>query len=64
MVPPPRQNTVGVYNQITLLKLIDFLVQVSDIFYVAVSFKFINFNFQIFLLFVPEMSTDFTSYLV
>jgi len=64
MVPPPRQNTVEVCTQITLLKEIDAPVQVSDIFDLAVSFKFINFNFQIFLLFVPEMSTGFTSYLV
>jgi len=64
MVPPPRQNTVGLYTQITLLKEIDAPAQVSDIFDLAVSFKFINFNFQIFLLFVPEMCTDFTSYLL
>jgi hypothetical protein len=36
---------------------------VSDIFYLAVSFQFINFNFQVFLLYVPEMSSNFTSYL-
>jgi len=29
----------------------------SLIFYLIFSFKFINFSFQIFLLFVPEMST-------
>ena len=56
MVPPPSQNTVGVCNQITLLILysiismlvtilliIDAPKQVSDIFYLTVSFKFINF---------------------
>ena len=56
--------TVGVCNQITLLilyyirsrhvtllKIIDAPIQVSDIFYISVSFKFINFSFHIFLLF-------------
>jgi len=75
MVPSPRQNTVGVCNQIillhlhcissrlvTLLEVMDASVQVSDIFYHTVRFKLINFGFQIFLLFVPEMSTSFTSY--
>jgi len=32
--------------------------------HLTVSFKFINFSFQIFLLFVPEMSTSFPSYIV
>jgi len=31
-----------------------------NIFYLTVSFKVINFNFQMFLPFVPEMSTSFT----
>jgi hypothetical protein len=65
MVPPPSQNIVGVCNQITLLilyiissrpvtliKVIDALLQVSDIFYLTVGFKFINFSFQIFVLFL------------
>jgi hypothetical protein len=68
---------VGVCNQITflilyyiisrlvtLLKVIDASIQVSDILVLAVRFKFINISFQIFLLFVPEMSTSFTSYIV
>jgi hypothetical protein len=38
----------------------DASIQVSCIFYRTVSFKLINFGFQIFLLFVPEMSTSFT----
>ena len=76
MVPTPSQNTLGVYNIIiflifyyissrlvTLLKVIDAPVQVSDIFYLTVSFKFINLCFQIFLLFVPEMSTSFKPYI-
>jgi len=77
MVPPPSQNTVAVCNQITslnlyytssrletLLKITEAPMQVSDIFYLSVSFKFINFTFQIFLLFVPEMSTSFMSYII
>ena len=37
-------------------------IQVSDIFYLTVGLKLINFNCQISL-FVPEMSTSFTSYI-
>ena len=71
MIPPPSQNIVGVCNQITLLilyfvsfSLVTLLkvpvapIKVSDNFYITVSFKFINFIFQIFLFF-PEMSTSF-----
>jgi hypothetical protein len=77
MAPPPCKNTVGVCNQITLLilsyissrlvtllKVNDAPIQVPDIFDLTVSFKFINFSFQIFLLFVPEMSASFMSYIV
>jgi len=77
MAPTPSQNTVAVCNQITLLilyyissRLVTLLkvtnapIQVPDIFDLTVSFKFINFTFQIFLLFVPEMSASFTSYIV
>jgi hypothetical protein len=66
MDSPPNQNTVGVCNQttplilyytdstvVTLLK-INAPIQVSYTFYLTVSFKFINFSFQIFFLFVPE----------
>ena len=69
MIPPPSQNLVGVYNQITLLmlyyitsrlatlvKVLDALTKVSDILVLTVCFKFINFNFPTFPLFVPEMS--------
>ena len=76
-VPPPSQDTVGVCNQITLLihyyinsrlitlfKVTDAPIQVSDIFLLTVSFKVINFSSQIFLLFVPEVSTNFMSYIV
>ena len=77
MVPPPSQNTSAVSNQIislnlyytssmpvTHLKVTDAPIQVPDIFYRTVTFKFINLSFQIFLLFVPEMSTSFMSYIV
>ena len=64
MVPPPSQNTVAVYSQITLLipyyiisglvtllKITEAPVQVSHICDLAVSFKLINFSFEIFLSF-------------
>ena len=63
-VPSPSQNTVGVCNQITfvilhyissrlvpLLKVIDAPIQVPNIFDLTVSFKFLNFSFQVCLLF-------------
>jgi hypothetical protein len=65
---------VGICNQITLiilyyissrlvnlLEVIDVHIQAPDIFYLTISFKFLNFSFQIFLLLLPEMSTSFTS---
>jgi len=77
MVLSPIQNTVGVCNQITLLilyyvssrlvtllEVIDAPIQVPNIFYLTVSFKSPNSSFQIFLLFVPEMSASITSYIV
>jgi hypothetical protein len=77
MVPPLSDNTVRVCNQITLPILyyinsrlvtlpefIDAPIQVSDIFNQTLSFKFINFSFQVYLPFVPEMSVIFTSYIV
>ena len=77
IVPPRSQNTVGICNQITLLilysissrlvtllKAIDSPIKVPNIFDLTVSFKFLNFSFQICLLFVPEMSACFTSYIV
>jgi hypothetical protein len=60
MVPSPSQKTVEVCNQITFLtlyigsrlltlfKVIEASIQVSDLFD-TVSFKFIKFSFQIFL---------------
>ena len=47
-----------------LLKVTDGPVQVPYIFNLAVSFKILNSGFQIGLLFVPEMSASFTSYIV
>jgi hypothetical protein len=40
---------------VTLLKVIDAPTQVPNICYLTVSFKFLNFSFQICLLFVPEV---------
>ena len=64
MFLPPSQIIGGVCNQITLLilycvssrlvtllKVIDVPIQVSGVFYLTVSFKFIQFSFQIFFLF-------------
>jgi len=58
-IPPPSHNTMGVCNQITLfipyyitsslitfLKILDAPKQVSDIFDLKFSFKFINFAFR------------------
>ena len=77
MVPPASQNTVRVCNQITLLilyyissklvtllKVIDVPLQAPNIFYLTVSFKFLKFSFQIYLLFIPELSASYTSYIV
>jgi hypothetical protein len=73
----PNQNTVRLCKQITLLirfyissrlvtllKIINVPVQVSDIFHLTVSFMFINSGFQIFLLFAPAMPASFMSYIV
>jgi len=46
------------------MKVIDAPIQVSDMSDLTVSFKFINFSCQIFLLFVPELSTSLTYYIV
>jgi len=64
MLPPPSQNTVEVCKQITLLflyyissrlltslKAIDAPKQFPNTFYLTVSFKFLNFRFQLSLLF-------------
>ena len=77
IVPPPSQNTVAVCNQInfltlyyissrlfTFLKGTDAPIQAPNIFYLAVCFKFLNFSFQILLLFVPAMFASLTSYTV
>ena len=71
MVPPPSQNTVAVCNQITLFilcyissRLVTLLKIIDALYKSLIFFRFINFNFQISLLFVPEMSTSFKSYIV
>ena len=68
---------MGVYNQlsflvlyynsfrlVSLLEVINAPIQVPDIVDLTVSFKFLNFSFQICLLFVPKMSATITSYIV
>jgi len=77
MVPTRSQNIVGFCKQITLLipycissrevtllKVTDAPIHVSAIFDLTQSFKLIKFIFQIFLLFVSEMSTSFMSYIL
>ena len=68
---------MGVCNQITLssfpvlvlgweffLKSLMPLYQTITFFYLTVSFKLLNFSFQICLLYVPEMFASLTSYVV
>ena len=77
IVPPPRHNAVGVCNQVTFLILyypssrlipplhvINAPIQVPDIVNLTVNFQFLNFSYQICLLFVPEMSASLPSYIV
>jgi len=77
MVPPSSKNAGGVCNQITLLilyyiisrletllKVIDAPIQVLNTSYLTVSFKLIDFSFQKFLIFVPEVSASFMFYIV
>ena len=49
---------------VPLLEVINAPVQIPDIVDLTVNFKFLNFSFQICLLFVPEMSASITSYIV
>ena len=58
-----------IFNYITsrlvpLLKVIDAPIQVPNVLDPTVSFMFLNFNSHICLLFVPEMSANFTPYTV
>jgi len=62
-VPPSSHNTVAVCNEITILILYYISSKIIAIFHLTVSFKLINFSFQIFLLFVPAMSASFTYYI-
>ena len=52
------------YNPIVSHKVIDAPIQVPNIFYLMVSYKFLTFRFQICLLLVPEMCVGFISYIV
>jgi len=78
MIPEPSQCTVGVCKQISLLilyyissrltkhlKIIHAAVQVSDIFHLTVSFKFIYiFYLSDIPSFCSEMSANLASYIV
>src|SRR5215471_1740306 len=77
IVPPPLHDTAEVCHQVTflilyynssrlvpLLEVINAPIQVPDIVDLTVSFKFLNFSFQICLLFVPEISASIPSYTV
>ena len=77
IILPPRHNTVGVCNQISFLvlyynssRLVSFLevinapIQVPDIVDLTASFQFLDFSFQICLLFVPEVCASIASYIV
>jgi hypothetical protein len=57
------------FNQVisrllALLKFIDSSMQVDNNLFLTVRCKLINFVFQIFLFFIPEISADFTSLIV
>jgi hypothetical protein len=45
-------------------KLIYFFIQAPDVLALTVRCKLINFVLHIFLLFIPEISAGFTSYIV
>ena len=77
IVLPPSHNALGVCNQITLLidyyissrlvtllEVTDAPIQIPNILDRTVSFNVLNFSFQIYLLFMPEMSASFTSFIV
>ena len=49
---------------VPLLKVLNAPIKVPNVFYLTVNFKFLNFSSQICLLFIPEMSANFTSYIV
>jgi hypothetical protein len=52
------------HGVLALLTLIYSSIQVSDVLVLTVRCKHINFVFQIFPIFIPEISAGFTSYLV
>jgi len=49
---------------VSLLEVINAPIQFPDIVNLTVSLKFLNFSFQICLLFVPKMSASITCYIV
>ena len=49
---------------VPLLNIIDASVQIPNVVNFALSYMFLNFSSQIFLLFIPEMSANFSSYTV
>ena len=70
IVPPSsHQVTFLILYYITnrvvpLLKVTDAPIQVPNVLHLTVSFQFLNFSSKICLLFVPEMSANFTAYIV
>jgi len=49
---------------VPLLKVINAPIHVPDIVDLTVTFQFLDFSFQICLLFVPEVSASIASYIV
>jgi hypothetical protein len=77
VVLPPIQNIVEICKQITILifhyvisrlvaplKLIYSSIQVSDVLVLTVRCKLVGFVFQVFPLFILEISAGFTSCIV
>jgi hypothetical protein len=58
---PPRKPQI---LHLATLKLNYSSIQVSNVLVLTVRFQLVNLVFQIFPLFIPEMSTSFTSYIV
>jgi hypothetical protein len=71
IVPPPSQNTAAVCNeitflilyyissrQITILKVTDAFTQVLNIFYLTVSFKFLNLASRYTVWYCVELLTE------
>jgi hypothetical protein len=52
-----------IFRLVAPLKFIYFSIQVSDVLVLTVRCKLINFVFQMFPLFIPEISAGFASYI-